>query len=149
MDEQISRRRFLSATVGISAAAVLGGADTLFGRGIHPSEAMGEPPPMQRKLIVIVFGGGTRSSESVDDPEHKYIPHLWNEMVPTGQDLLLTQRYLKSTEKPMQHQTQRLGHLSTLRFWPRPERAWRLVTEPGTRRTLLSRLPYHAPPLSK
>jgi hypothetical protein len=38
----------------------------------------------QRKLIVILFGGGTRSSESIDDPEHRYIPKLWNNMVPRG-----------------------------------------------------------------
>ncbi len=42
------------------------------------------PPPADRKLILVLFGGGTRSSESVGDPEHRYIPHLWKELVPRG-----------------------------------------------------------------
>jgi hypothetical protein len=33
---------------------------------------------------VVQFGGGTRSSETVDDPEHRHIPRLWGEMVPHG-----------------------------------------------------------------
>ena len=37
-----------------------------------------------RKLILVLFGGGTRFSESVGDPEHRYIPHLWKELVPRG-----------------------------------------------------------------
>ncbi len=37
-----------------------------------------------RKLIIVVFGGGTRYSESIGDAEHRYIPKLWNEMVPRG-----------------------------------------------------------------
>ncbi|MBN2583993.1 MAG: hypothetical protein JXL80_13090 [Planctomycetes bacterium] len=35
-------------------------------------------------MIVVLFGGGTRSSESIDDPEHRWIPRLWNEMAPRG-----------------------------------------------------------------
>ncbi len=42
------------------------------------------PPPGGRKLIVVLFGGGTRSSESIDDPAHRWIPRLWNEMIPRG-----------------------------------------------------------------
>ncbi len=38
----------------------------------------------RRKLIIVVFGGGTRYSESIGDPGHRYIPRLWNEMVPKG-----------------------------------------------------------------
>lgn len=37
-----------------------------------------------RKLIIVIFGGGTRSSEAIDDPQHKYIPHLWNDLAPCG-----------------------------------------------------------------
>ena len=37
-----------------------------------------------RKLVVVLFGGGTRSAETVDDPEHRHIPRLWNELVPRG-----------------------------------------------------------------
>jgi len=40
------------------------------------------PPPERRRLILVVFGGGTRFSESIGDPEHRYIPRLWREMVP-------------------------------------------------------------------
>ncbi len=47
-----------------------------------PSAAF--PELKRRKLIVVVFGGGTRSSETIDDPERRYIPHLWQEMVPLG-----------------------------------------------------------------
>ena len=42
------------------------------------------PDPAQRKLIIVLFGGGTRSSEAIDDPEHRYIPRLWDEMAPRG-----------------------------------------------------------------
>ncbi len=46
-----------------------------------PSQAS---PNAGRKLIVVIFGGGTRSSEAIDDPQHKYIPHLWNDLAPRG-----------------------------------------------------------------
>ena len=42
------------------------------------------PPLADRKLLLVLFGGGTRSSESIDDPEHRYIPRLWKEMIPRG-----------------------------------------------------------------
>lgn len=42
------------------------------------------PPPEQRKLIVVLFGGGVRSSETIDQSGHQWIPRLWNEMVPRG-----------------------------------------------------------------
>jgi hypothetical protein len=45
---------------------------------------VGGAPPVQRKLIIVQFGGGTRSSETIDDPEHRHIPHLWKEMIPRG-----------------------------------------------------------------
>ncbi|MCX7046567.1 MAG: hypothetical protein NTX50_13915 [Candidatus Sumerlaeota bacterium] len=37
-----------------------------------------------RKLLIVQFGGGTRSSESIGDPKHAFIPHLWNDLVPRG-----------------------------------------------------------------
>jgi hypothetical protein len=40
--------------------------------------------PPARKLIVVQFGGGTRCSETIDDPQHRFIPRLWNEMAPHG-----------------------------------------------------------------
>lgn len=42
------------------------------------------PPAQRRKLVLVQFGGGTRYSESMGDPQHRYIPHLWNELVPQG-----------------------------------------------------------------
>jgi len=84
MLENISRRQFLCAAAGIGAAAALGKADTILGRCVLPSEDSVPPAIKHRKLIVILFGGGTRSSESIDDPAHRYIPHLWNEMIPRG-----------------------------------------------------------------
>ena len=75
MAENISRRQFLSAALHLGAA--LGGAN-LVGRCL----ASAPPAHTQRKLIVVLFGGGTRSSESIDDPTHRYIPRLWNEMIP-------------------------------------------------------------------
>ena len=79
MAEKINRRQFLCSAARLGA--VLGGAN-LLGQCSSPAEASAPPASKQRKLIVVLFGGGTRSSESIDDPTHRYIPHLWNEMVP-------------------------------------------------------------------
>jgi hypothetical protein len=38
----------------------------------------------RRKLIIVQFGGGARNSETIDDPSHRYIPELWNRMIPQG-----------------------------------------------------------------
>lgn len=43
-----------------------------------------DPPDEQRRLIIVQFGGGTRCSESIDDPQHRHIPRLWNHLVPRG-----------------------------------------------------------------
>jgi len=82
--EKINRRQFLRTAGGIGAAAALGGAGAFLGKYAYRQWALDSTPFTDRKLIVILFGGGTRSSESVDDPTHRYIPHLWNEMVPKG-----------------------------------------------------------------
>jgi hypothetical protein len=79
MAERINRRQFLCSAARLGA--VLAGAK-LLGRRSPPAEASTPPVSKQRKLIVVLFGGGTRSSESIDDPAHRYIPHLWNEMIP-------------------------------------------------------------------
>ena len=79
MAENINRRQFLCSAARLGA--VLGGAN-LLGRCSRPAEASAPPASKQRKLIVVLFGGGTRSSESIDDPTHRFIPRLWNEMVP-------------------------------------------------------------------
>lgn len=37
-----------------------------------------------RRLILVLFGGGTRSSETIDDPAGRHIPHLTKELIPRG-----------------------------------------------------------------
>src|SRR4030042_1414735 len=75
MTDNINRRQFLSTAVRLGAT--LGGANLV-------ERCLASVPQVhtQRKLIVVLFGGGTRSSESIDDPAHRYIPRLWNEMIP-------------------------------------------------------------------
>lgn len=75
----ISRRRFLKAAAGTGAAAV----GLMAGAGLSTCPNQ-KHPVRDRKLIVVLFGGGTRSSESIDDPQHRYIPNLWNRMAPKG-----------------------------------------------------------------
>jgi hypothetical protein len=84
MTGSISRRDFLRAAGGLGAAAALTSAGDVLGRCAYAGQDAASPSPAKRKLIVVLFGGGTRSSESIDDPKHRYIPHLWNEMVPQG-----------------------------------------------------------------
>jgi len=76
----LSRRQFLRTATGMGVAIAAGGATGLL------SAPSAEPSarPTGRKLIVVLFGGGTRSLETMDDPEHRHIPRLWREMVPRG-----------------------------------------------------------------
>ena len=76
----LTRRQFLAAAAATTLSAYLKSR----GQCVTPEVKPQLPPYEERKLIVILFGGGTRSSESMDDPEHRYIPRLWNEMVPKG-----------------------------------------------------------------
>jgi hypothetical protein len=85
----MDRRRFLGRALGAGGAAALGGAwaALLDGgcagtSGVPASRAL--PAPEGRKLIIVQFGGGTHSSEAIDDPAHRFIPRLWNEMAPRG-----------------------------------------------------------------
>lgn len=74
--------RSLSAWTGTGGRKRLGDLLPERSGGRHAQKA---PDPFSsRKLIVVVFGGGTRYSESIGDPEHRHIPHLWKEMVPQG-----------------------------------------------------------------
>ena len=81
MFQQVNRREFLG--IAATAGTLLGGISQAF-----PADTVQEepkPPPLEdRRLILVLFGGGTRSSESIADPEHRYIPPLWKEMVPRG-----------------------------------------------------------------
>jgi len=73
---RMSRRQFIRHATGAAAGAALGQA--------LQSAAHAGTSTAARRLIIVVFGGGTRCSESIDDPEHRFIPGLWNEMVPAG-----------------------------------------------------------------
>ncbi|MHC4155528.1 MAG: twin-arginine translocation signal domain-containing protein [Planctomycetota bacterium] len=79
--EKISRRQFLSLAAGVGATAALGRAHAAIAKSLHVSGSSAATP---KKLLIVLFGGGTRSSESIDDPQHSYIPHLWNDLVPKG-----------------------------------------------------------------
>ncbi len=80
MDARLNRRQFLLGAGGATAVALLGRAGEFAG----PTLAEAPKGDPQAKLIVVLFGGGTRSSETVGDPERRYIPRLWNEMAPCG-----------------------------------------------------------------
>jgi hypothetical protein len=37
-----------------------------------------------RRVVVVAWEGGVRSTETLLDPAHRFVPRLWNEMVPQG-----------------------------------------------------------------
>jgi hypothetical protein len=74
IDHRSNRRDFLRLAAGglLSASAA---------SAAHEEKL---PDREQRRLLLVVFGGGTRSSEAIDDPQHRWIPRLWNDLVPRG-----------------------------------------------------------------
>lgn len=70
---RIDRRQALGALGALAGAALLPGR-----------RVIAAPSLAARKLLVVQFGGGTRNSESIDDPAHRYVPNLWNQLVPQG-----------------------------------------------------------------
>ena len=74
----MNRRQFLREACGAVAGILVPTSSDLSG---FPDRRDGGTP---RKLIIVVFGGGTRYSESIGDPGHRHIPRLWNEMIPRG-----------------------------------------------------------------
>jgi hypothetical protein len=76
-----TRREFLQTAVATTAALAGGGLSVCAADPIADTTL---PPLADRKLILVLFGGGTRASESIADPKHRYIPRLWKEMVPRG-----------------------------------------------------------------
>ena len=80
MQSKINRRSFIFSA---GAAALLSGTNKLFSAPIKKITDQ-EKNTSGRKLIIIQFGGGLRSKESIDDPKHRYIPKLWNNLVPKG-----------------------------------------------------------------
>jgi len=80
-----TRREFLRFVTGAGVAVAIGPTGRNAGAAEpQPAPAAARPEVEKRKAIIVLFGGGTRSSEAVADPEHRYIPHLWNELVPRG-----------------------------------------------------------------
>jgi hypothetical protein len=71
------RREFLRITAGAGAAILKWGQNYLL---VGDQKTVLAP----LSLVIVVFGGGTRSSESIADPEYRYIPRLWKEMAPQG-----------------------------------------------------------------
>lgn len=43
------------------------------------------------RVVVAVWAGGVRASETILDPRHRHVPRIWNELVPRG--TLLTRLY--------------------------------------------------------
>lgn len=77
-----NRRDCLRHAAGLAAAAACGGARVPALAGDPAGSTAG--PPGARKLIVVLFGGGTRCSESIDDPAHRFIPQLGRDLIPLG-----------------------------------------------------------------
>jgi hypothetical protein len=77
----MKRRDFIHLSARAGSLALLAPALSAAG-AIAPNETL--PPHERRKLIVVLFGGGTRCAETIDDPEHRFIPRLWREMIPHG-----------------------------------------------------------------
>ena len=43
------------------------------------------------RVVVVVWAGGVRASETIQDPHHQYVPRIWNDLAPRG--TLLTRLY--------------------------------------------------------
>lgn len=79
----MNRRRFLKLSLKGAGAAALAGVAPLLS-GCAATQGQRGEEESQRKVIIVMFGGGTRSSEAIDDPRHRWIPRLWNDMAPRG-----------------------------------------------------------------
>ncbi len=84
MTLSMNRRAFLGGVFGTGASALIGPPGGPRRLSVLGATSDRSRSAKRRKLIVVVFGGGARSSETIDDPEHRHVPHLWNEMVPRG-----------------------------------------------------------------
>jgi hypothetical protein len=106
-DRPASRREFLRIAAGAAAAGGL-----LSTRPANPTPSnppADSPPPNERRLVVVLFGGGVRFTESMGDPEHRYIPRLWKEMVPRG-TLLENMRVEGRVVHPNSNASIKTGH---------------------------------------
>jgi hypothetical protein len=68
----LSRRRFLQAATGATAATAIFGSSPLRGNAL----------PRNRKVVVVTFGGGARDDETFMPDGQENIPHLLNELLP-------------------------------------------------------------------
>ena len=81
--KKLDRRAVLHALGGAAASLVTAGlpgcGPALRGTRTTPGADPGGP-----RVIIVQFGGGTRNSETISDPRHRFIPRLWNELAPRG-----------------------------------------------------------------
>ena len=74
----MNRREFIVRMMAAGAAA--GAAPLLAAGPTAGTDAAGRG----RKLLIVQFGGGTRHGDTMGDPRHRFIPKLWNDLVPRG-----------------------------------------------------------------
>ncbi|MFH1437722.1 MAG: twin-arginine translocation signal domain-containing protein [Pseudomonadota bacterium] len=86
MSDHVTRREFLKAAGSGAVCAAAGLAGCCGPRAAGPGETNrgALPPAGQRKVIIAVFGGGVRNSETIDPSGRNTIPRLWNDMAPGG-----------------------------------------------------------------
>lgn len=77
----MTRREFISRS---ARAASLAWLAPLVASPAGAAHRPGSLPPERGKLIIVLFGGGTRSADTMEDPEHGLIPHLWQQLRPEG-----------------------------------------------------------------
>ena len=71
MSAHVTRRQFLAGSVAGALCA-------------RRALAAGTPEVRRRKLLVVQFGGGTRSRDTIDDPGRRSIPRLGGGLIPRG-----------------------------------------------------------------
>jgi len=76
----MTRRNFIGTAAKAASLSALASPASL----LTPSAERQFVPAQQRKLVIVLFGGGTRSAETIDDSEHRYIPRLWHDLTQRG-----------------------------------------------------------------
>jgi len=73
---KITRRQFLSGAGAFLAALALDN---------NPAKHLSLKNTFKNKnVVIVIFGAGVRNSETISDPQHIYIPNLWNKLKPQG-----------------------------------------------------------------
>ncbi len=70
----LNRREFLRSAVGTASAGALCGLTKLRAQGL----------PKRPKVVVVTFGGGARDEETFAPEGQANIPHMLNELIPSG-----------------------------------------------------------------